>query len=257
MNGTLIRVEGVSKTYQTASSGNPITALSEVSFEVHDGDFLSIIGPSGCGKTTLLHIIGGLTAPTSGSVYLDDALLDRPQPSKLAWVFQDNTLLPWRSIVSNVAFGLELKGLEKPAREKKAREYLDLVGLNGFEDKYPAELSGGMQQRVAIARALTLEPEILLLDEPFGALDEQTRMLLGDELSRIWKATKKTIILVTHSLIEAAYLSTVVLVMTARPGRIKDTVQVMVNSKRKSTVDQLREELWEKLRDESVKSLGY
>lgn len=251
----LIEVQQVGKTYKSAE-GEEVEALNDIGFKVKRGEFLSIIGPSGCGKSTLLHIIGGLMSASSGRVLIDKKPVSGPESKQIAWVFQENTLLPWRNALQNVAFGLELRGMNINDRETVANKYLELVGLKGFEDKFPGELSGGMQQRVAIARALTLEPEILLLDEPLGSLDEQTRILLGDELLRIWERTKKTIVLVTHSLLEAAYLSTSVVVMTSRPGKVKDLIVVRKNGRRVLEVDYARNVLWEKLRDESIKAMG-
>ena len=160
---------------------------------VERGSFVTIIGPSGCGKSTLLHIMGGLTSASTGAVYLDDEKIDRPRPDKIGMVFQEPGLYPWRTALKNVEFGLEIKGVPREERIANGRKYLQLVGLSGFEGYYPKQLSGGMQQRVGIARALALDTEVLLMDEPFGALDEQTRLVLGAELTRIWEATKKTI----------------------------------------------------------------
>ncbi|MFC4055468.1 ABC transporter ATP-binding protein [Actinomadura syzygii] len=215
----------VTMSYRTRR-GDTVVALDDVSLDVRRGEFLSLIGPSGCGKSTLLYILGGLRKQTSGEVTLEGERVTGPTPRKVGFVFQDYTLFPWRTIISNVEVGLEFRGTGKRERRERAERNLDLVGLGAFANAYPSELSGGMQQRVAIARALSLDPDILLMDEPFGALDEQTRTVLGEELARILEKTGKTIVFVTHSLSEAAYLSDRVVVMSARPGRIKEILPV-------------------------------
>jgi NitT/TauT family transport system ATP-binding protein len=221
----VLRADGVSVSYQS-TSGTRVDAVSNVSIDVHKGEFLSIIGPSGCGKSTLLRAFGGLTKASEGTVLLHDVPVSRPQPDKVGFVFQDYTLFPWRSVLANTVLGLQFRGVDRRTREATARRYLEMVGLDWCADRYPAELSGGMQQRVAIARAMTTDPEVLLMDEPFGALDEQTRTLLGAQLAGIVEETRKTAVLVTHSLAEAVFLSDRVLVMSARPGCIKEVVDV-------------------------------
>ncbi|MCS7143203.1 MAG: ABC transporter ATP-binding protein [Aigarchaeota archaeon] len=246
---SVIRVEGISHSYSIANS--VIDALSDVSLEVSQGEFFTIIGPSGCGKSTLLNIMAGLIKPTKGTVIVAGKKVNGPQPGTISYVFQNPLLLPWRTVIDNVGLGLELSGVKKEKRREVAMEYLKLVGLSGFENMYPSELSGGMQQRVAIARALAVNPEILLMDEPFGALDEQTRLMLGEDLSRIWMHSKKTVVFVTHSLAEAAFLSTRVAVMSARPGRIIDVVDIDVERPRdpeSEGVQKVRRELWLKLK---------
>lgn len=223
----IIRVESVSKTYST-KSGEQINAIDSLTFDVKKGEFISVIGPSGCGKSTLLALIAGLEMPTYGRIILDGNMVTSPNPDKVSIVFQEHTLFPWRTLLGNVEFGLELKGVPKAEREERARKYLSLVGLEGFENKYPREVSGGMKQRASLARSLALEPEVILMDEPFGALDEQTRIVLGDELIRIWLATRKTIVFVTHSIQEAAYLSDRVIVLTKRPARIAKEIEISV-----------------------------
>jgi NitT/TauT family transport system ATP-binding protein len=205
---------------------NTIEALHEVTLDIKKGEFFTIIGPSGCGKSTLLNIIAGLIKPSSGRVLVDENEVKGPLPGKISYVFQAPLLLPWRTVLDNVAFGLEMLGVKKEERYKKARELLKLVGLAGFEKMYPSELSGGMQQRVALARALAVDPSVLLMDEPFGPLDEQTRLNLGIELTRIWMLTKKTIIFVTHSITEAAFLSDRIAVMSKRPGQLVNVIEV-------------------------------
>ncbi|WP_249714849.1 ABC transporter ATP-binding protein [Rhizomonospora bruguierae] len=215
----------VSMLYET-QRGRQVTALETVSLEVRRGEFVSLIGPSGCGKSTLLYILGGLRGQTSGEVALLGQRMTGPVPTKVGFVFQDYTLFPWRTILANIEVGLEFRGVGKRERRERAEANLDLVGLSAFAQAYPGELSGGMQQRVAIARALAMDPEILLMDEPFGALDEQTRTVLGEELARILEQAGKTIVFVTHSLTEAVFLSDRVVVMSGRPGRIKEILTV-------------------------------
>jgi NitT/TauT family transport system ATP-binding protein len=196
------------------------TALDDVSFEIPEGSFVSLVGPSGCGKSTLLQILAGLVSSTAGDVLVDGEPVREPMPGKITIVFQDSTLLPWKTVLENVLFPLEVQNVPANERHVRAREMLALVGLTEFRDRHPHELSGGMRQRVSIARGLAQNPRIMLMDEPFGALDEQTRLKMGHELLRIWEATGKTIFLITHSLTEALFLSDVVLVMSHRPGRI-------------------------------------
>ena len=188
-----IRLESVSKKF-LSKSGEEVKALEGITFDVARSEFVSIIGPSGCGKSTVLSLIAGLEKPSEGKVYLDGEDVKGTNPEKISIMFQEHTLFPWRTIQSNVEFGLELKGASRDARSEASRKYLDLVGLAGFENKFPREVSGGMKQRASLARSLALDPEVVLMDEPFGALDEQTRMQLGNELVRIWLETKKTIV---------------------------------------------------------------
>jgi NitT/TauT family transport system ATP-binding protein len=206
--------------------GEIFQALKDISLSVDEGQFVSIVGPSGCGKSTLLQIVAGLLPATGGTVKVDGLTVTKPMPGKIAVVFQEATLLPWKSALDNIEFPLKAQGVPKAERTKRAVEMLDLVGLTGFGDRYPHELSGGMQQRVSIARSLAQQPRIILMDEPFGALDEQTRTKMGQELLTIWQRTKKTIVLITHSLTEAIYLSDVIYVMGRGPGRILERIEV-------------------------------
>jgi NitT/TauT family transport system ATP-binding protein len=218
-------VEGISKTFTL--EGKQFTALENVSFAVDDGEFLSIIGPSGCGKSTLLRLIGDVIPSSGGVISIHGGLAaDARRSRRLGFVFQDPVLLPWRTAIENVELPLVLAGVGSSERRRRARELLQLVGLAGFERARPNALSGGMARRVAIARALVLEPDILLLDEPFGALDEITRQRMNGELLRIWSETGTTAVFVTHNVGEAAYLSDRVLVMGTRPGRIVAEVQI-------------------------------
>jgi NitT/TauT family transport system ATP-binding protein len=203
----------------------PVTALSDFSLEVGKGEFVSIVGPSGCGKSTFLNILLGLIKPDSGEIRLNGVPITGPGQER-AMVFQEFGLLPWRTVTANVELGLELKGIAPARRAERATELIKLVGLKDFASHYPHELSGGMKQRVGLARALATEPEVLLMDEPFAALDAQTRDLMQMELLQIWEHTKKTVLFVTHSIEEAAYLSDRVIVMSARPGRTKDVLKI-------------------------------
>jgi NitT/TauT family transport system ATP-binding protein len=214
-----VSVRGASLIYPTADA--PVHALSEVSLDIRQGEFVSLIGPSGCGKTTLLRVIADLEHITSGEVLVNGMT---PHDARLAraygYVFQAPALFPWRTVLANVMLPLQIQGRDKAAAEAIAREQLGRVGLTGFERKYPWQLSGGMQQRVSIARALGFEPKILMMDEPFGALDEITRDDLNDQLQRLWQRERRTVVFVTHSIAEAVYLSTRIVVMSPRPGRI-------------------------------------
>ncbi|MFD9084511.1 ABC transporter ATP-binding protein [Streptomyces erythrochromogenes] len=211
--------EGVRKTF------GDFTALDGIDLEIRSGEFLVVVGPSGCGKSTLLDLLGGLSTPTAGRILLDGKPVTGPGLDR-GIVFQQYALLPWRTALGNVEFGLEATGVPRRERKARAREFLDLVGLTGFEDRHPHQLSGGMRQRVAIARSLAYDPDVLLMDEPFAALDAQTRESLQDELRRIWQRTGKTVVFITHGIEEAVYLGQKVAVMTSRPGRIKEIVPV-------------------------------
>jgi NitT/TauT family transport system ATP-binding protein len=219
-------LQSVSQVYHSGphNGAGQIPALQDVSFHVADGEFVSVIGPSGCGKSTLLKLISGLLRPTRGEIVLDGRAVQGPQAGTIAMVFQDPLLLPWRTVTQNVAYGLELRRAPHAERQDVARRMLEMVGLGEFLQNYPDQLSGGMQQRVAIARALAVGPKVLLMDEPFGALDEQLRMVLGDELLRLWSQQRLTILFVTHSLSEAVYLSDRIVVLSGRPGRVKDLI---------------------------------
>jgi NitT/TauT family transport system ATP-binding protein len=202
-----------------AQRGGAFLALRDVDLSVRDGEFVTIVGPSGCGKSTLLMLIAALLRPTSGAVRLDGALVTAPGSDR-ALVFQDFALLPWRTVLANVELGLELKGMPAARRREIARAHIAMVGLGAFERSYPHQLSGGMRQRVGIARALAVEPQVLLMDEPFGALDAQIRQVMGSELLRIWERGRKTILFVTHDIDEAIYLADRIIVMSASPGRV-------------------------------------
>ncbi len=240
-----IRVENVSQVYGQKES--EVIALTNVSLDVEPGRFVVLVGPSGCGKSSLLMMMAGLRQPTSGSILINGKPIPRPDPDRIGVVFQEASLFPWLTAEENVQFPLELRHVPREERRQKAAEALALVGLEGFGKRYPHELSGGMKQRVSIARGLVQNPPVLLLDEPFAALDEQTRMSMGDELLRIWAATGKTIVFVTHSLTEAVYLADEVVVISARPGRIVERLEV--NLPRPRTYEMLGGEVFGRLRD--------
>jgi NitT/TauT family transport system ATP-binding protein len=224
-----IRIEDVRKEFPVRGGGT-FTALDGVTLDIADGEFLVVVGPSGCGKSTLLDLLGGLTRPDAGRVLLDGREVTGPALDR-GIVFQQYALFPWRTALRNIEFGLEAKGLPRRERAEVARHHLDLVGLTGFEDRYPHELSGGMKQRVAIARSLAYDPDVLLMDEPFAALDAQTRDSLQDELLRIWAKTGKTVVFITHGIDEAVYLGGRVAVLTSRPGRVKKIVDIELGSR--------------------------
>lgn len=222
-DGLVIR--DLSKTYFDLYSGQHVAAVEDVSLEIRNGEFVSILGPSGCGKTTLLNIIAGFIAPTRGEILLNGRRIQGPGPDR-GVVFQAFALFPWKTVLDNVGFGLKMRGMPKAERDRIAREYIALVGLSGFEDRYPHELSGGMQQRVGVARVLANNPELLLMDEPFASVDAQTRMTLQEELTRIWEDRRPTILFITHDVEEAVFLANRVIVLSARPGRIRETIAV-------------------------------
>jgi ABC-type nitrate/sulfonate/bicarbonate transport system ATPase subunit len=215
---TKIEIRDVHHVYQ--SDFSPVTALTSVNLTVGDGEFVALLGPSGCGKSSLLRIVAELLRPTAGSVQIYSTNKENGCP-KTALVFQEYALFPWRTVVENVAFSLEMRGVPRPERLAQAQNVLGRVGLESFSAAYPHQLSGGMRQRVGIARALAAQPEVLLMDEPFGALDAQTRTVLQEELLRVWESERKTVLYVTHSIDEAVYMSDRVVLLTARPGRIK------------------------------------
>jgi len=254
--GELIAIEGVTKRYLTTSG--PVEALRDVSLAIRESEFCTLIGPSGCGKSTLLGMLGGLVVPDAGRLLIDGAPVKGPDPRRVATVFQDPGLFPWRTALENVELGLELQGVAAGRRRRVAEELLGPLGLAGFAGKYPRELSGGMKQRVAIGRALAIDAKILLMDEPFGALDEQTRLLMGEWLLDIWRRTRRTVVFVTHSLHEALFLSTRVAVMTARPGRIKAVLELPMEYPRSMESPEmvaLRAKLWSEIREESLRAM--
>jgi NitT/TauT family transport system ATP-binding protein len=247
-----ITVDGLSHVYAGAEGGVP--ALEDVSIGVEAGKFVVIVGPSGCGKTSLLMMLAGLRHQTHGTILCAGKPISAPDPERVGVVFQEASLFPWLTALDNVEFPLALRGTPRDDRRRRAEQMLSLVGLDGFGGRYPHELSGGMKQRVSIARGLVQDPPVLLMDEPFAALDEQTRMTMGHELLRIWSTTRKTVVFITHSLTEAVYLADEVLVMSARPGRIIDRIEVTLPRPRTyemmatDTFGRLRERIWQQIR---------
>ncbi|WP_428424856.1 ABC transporter ATP-binding protein [Pararhizobium sp.] len=263
-----ITVTDVHKTFQLkpgqfvtidGQSTDSVTVLDGVDLTIRKGEFITLVGPSGSGKSVLLDIIGGLTQATSGKVEIDGKIITKPDP-KTGYVFQQYALFPWRTALANIEYALEVRGVGKRERTDKARYFLSLFGLSGFEDRFPNQLSGGMQQRVAIARALAADPEVLLMDEPFAALDAQTREILQSELLRIWEKINTTVVFVTHSIDEAIYLADRIVVMTARPGRIKEIIDIDLPRPRDGDIRSStafnghRGRVWEALRDEVNKA---
>jgi NitT/TauT family transport system ATP-binding protein len=257
-----IIIRNIKKTFERKGkkSKEEFLAIDNVNLDIYNGEFLVILGPSGCGKSTLLDIIGGLSTPSKGEIKINDKIIEGPGLDR-GIVFQQYALLPWRNALHNVTFPLE-SHLDKRESEKISKKYLSLVGLSGFEDRYPNELSGGMKQRVAIARALAIDPEILLMDEPFAAVDAQTRSILQEDLLKITENNKKTVIFITHSIDEAIFLADKVAIMTARPGTIKEIVNIPISRQHRFKTDfksssdfaRLRHKIWELLKEEVIKS---
>jgi NitT/TauT family transport system ATP-binding protein len=248
-----VEVRGVNKSFPRHQGGGELRVLNDVSFSLDAGTFICLVGPSGCGKSTLLRIIDGLIPPDSGEVLIGGEKVREPSLDR-GFVFQQFNLLPWRTVLGNVEFGLENLGVKKQERRRRAHEVIKLVDLEGFESYYPSQLSGGMQQRVGLARAIAVEPTILLMDEPFGSVDDQTRMLLQDELLKIWEQAQKTVIFVTHDIEEALYLGDKIVVMRARPSRITRILEVPFGRPRTDEIrgtpemGQLKQEIWEELK---------
>jgi NitT/TauT family transport system ATP-binding protein len=252
----LLEVKDLDKTFTLDSRA--VTAIDRLSLSIAQQEFVAILGPSGCGKSTFLHIVGGFEPATGGEMRLNDRSIGPPGPDR-GMMFQDLSLFPWLTATENVAWPLEMKGLGKAERASKAREYLDLVHLSRYADLYPGQLSGGMKQRVALARLFALDPEIMLMDEPFGALDAQTRELLQEELQSIWRRERKTVLFVTHDIDESIYLATRLIVLTARPGRIKADIPIPNIDRpgefRKSPEYlALRGQVWDLVREEVLKA---
>jgi len=250
-----IAVERVSHVYRPPR-GRPVLALDDVSLAVGDREFVALLGPSGCGKSTLLYLIGGFLPVEQGAITVDARPIAGPGPDR-GIVFQHFALFPWKTVLQNVLYGLEKQGLPRDERGRRAREFIDLVGLGGFEDSYPSQLSGGMKQRAAIARTLAIDPRILLMDEPFGALDAQTRSLMQGELLRIWQRSRKTVIFVTHDVQEAVFLAERIAVMSARPGHIKEIVEARFDREdpdllRRAEFVEKVDEVWNLVRGEAI-----
>lgn len=257
---TKLQVQNLSKIYR--SDGHEVVAIDEITLQIRNKEFATILGPSGCGKSTLLRIVAGLMKPTRGVVRLDGQAISGPGRDR-GMVFQSYTLFPWLTVQENIQFGLELSGVPRADQEQIAREFVEKVGLRGFERAYPKALSGGMKQRVAIARALANNPAILLLDEPFGALDAQTRSLMQELLTSVWEELHKTILFVTHDVEEAIFLSDRVFVMTARPGRIKAEIAIPLERPRSyelkaaETFLRLKRQALTLIREEAIKATQY
>jgi NitT/TauT family transport system ATP-binding protein len=253
----LLEATGLSKDYGTGRKA--MRVLDGIDLTIDDGEFVAIVGPSGCGKSTFLHIAGGFVQASEGSIRFDGAPITKPGPDR-GVVFQDYSLYPWRTVIGNIVWGLEAQGVPRAERIQTAERFMEMVGLTAFRNHYPNELSGGMKQRVALARTLTYDPKLLLMDEPFGALDVQTRELMQEELQRIWDATRKTVLFVTHDIDEAVYLSDRVLVFTARPGRIKETIAIdlprprAIEIKRTPAYAEYRNRIWDLLRQEVLQA---
>ena len=258
-SGLKLQTVGVSKSFVRADE--ELLVLEDINLSFRTGEFVSLVGASGCGKTTLLRIIDGLIEPTDGEVLLDGQRIGRPGPDR-GFVFQTDCLLPWRSVLDNIVFGMELQRIPKSQARRRAQELINLVGLAGFEGHFPLELSGGMRQRVNLARALAVDPQLLLMDEPFAALDAQTREIMQSELLKMWRQTQKTVIFVTHQIEEAIYLSDRVIVFSARPAKIREIVSVNLGRPRALAVKrsqeflELADRVWTLIEDEVLKSMG-
>ena len=248
-----LQAQSVSKRFER--SGKQVLAIDNFSLTIEEGEFVSIVGPSGCGKSTFLHMVGGFEPIAEGSISVAGRPVSAPGPDR-GMLFQDYALFPWRTVLGNVGWSLEVAGMGKQEREERAERYLDMVGLSSFRDAYPSELSGGMQQRIALARVLAFEPAMLLMDEPFGALDAQTREIMQEELTTIWQRHKRTVLFVTHDIEEAVYLSDRVIVFSARPGRLKADITIDLPRPRKPEIRKsaefqaLRNRIWDMLREE-------
>jgi NitT/TauT family transport system ATP-binding protein len=257
--GSDIAIERVSHGYRPAR-GRPVTALVDVSLGVRDREFVALLGPSGCGKSTLLYLVGGFLPIQAGAIRIGGMPIAGPGPDR-GIVFQHFALFPWKTVIQNVRYGLEKQGLSNAACDQRAREFIELVGLAGFETSYPSQLSGGMKQRAAIARTLAIDPGILLMDEPFGALDAQTRSLMQAELLRIWQGSRKTVIFVTHDVQEAVFLAERIAVMSARPGHIKEIVDARFDredpelTRTRPFID-LVDHVWNLVRGEAIIAQG-
>ena len=242
--------------YHQARTGATLVALDSVNLQIAEGEFVSVVGPSGCGKTTFLSVVDGLIPATRGEILVDGVAVHAPGPDR-AVVFQDASLLPWRTVLKNVLYGLECIGAPAAEARERALHFIGMVGLNGFEHHYPHELSGGMQQRVNLARALVMDPKILLMDEPFAALDAQTREFMQEELLGIWRKTGKTVLFITHQIDEAIFLSDRVVVFSSRPGRVKATIPIEIERprslrlKREPRFHALADQIWSLIQDES------
>jgi NitT/TauT family transport system ATP-binding protein len=255
-----VRLRGVTRVYQRREAG--VHALGPIDLDLKPGEFFAVVGPSGCGKSTLLEMVAGLAPPTEGAVEFEGRPVGAGVPDGVGVVFQDNACFPWLTVADNITFGLKRRSLPKDEVERRLQHALQLMALEDFARAYPAQLSGGMRQRVCIARTLVMQPRLILLDEPFGALDQQTRLLMGDELLRLWRATGATVLLITHALDEAALLADRVAVMSARPGRILEIIETGWSTERDSRIvsdpafGAVTARLWSLLREQSQSTLN-
>jgi NitT/TauT family transport system ATP-binding protein len=254
MSGIALHASGIKKTY--TKNGQALAILDVESFSASEGEFITIIGPSGCGKSTFLHIMGGFIGAEAGRIEVYGKEVNGPGPDR-GMMFQEFSLFPWKSVAGNIAWGLEVQGLPKKAIEETVGRYLEMIGLTEFRNHYPAELSGGMKQRAALARVLAFDPKVLLMDEPFGALDAQTRESMQEELTSLWERTGKTIVFVTHDIEEAVFLGDRVVVLSARPGRIREEVKIdlprprSLEIKKSIQCHEYRNHIWDLIRSES------
>ncbi len=257
-----VTLRAAEKTFIRADSRETVHALGPIDLELRNGEFFAVVGPSGCGKSTMLELIAGLTATTKGSVEFEGSSIASRIPDGVGVVFQEDACFPWMTVRDNIGFGLRRAKLSGPEREHRVTNALDMMGLTGFAGSYPAQLSGGMRQRVCIARTLVTQPRLILLDEPFGALDQQTRLLMGEELLKLWRHTGATVFLITHALDEAAMLADRIGVMSARPGRLLEIIETNWPRDRDSRIvedvrfGEITARLWRSLREESMKSIG-
>ncbi|HUD87050.1 MAG TPA: ABC transporter ATP-binding protein [Xanthobacteraceae bacterium] len=257
-----VSLSGVTRIYGAGALGHDVHALGPIDLQLQKGEFFAVVGPSGCGKSTLLDLIAGLAPASAGSIEFEGRPINGVVPDGVGVVFQEDACFPWLTVTDNIAFGLREAGVEAKELQRRLDHAVELMGLRDFARAYPAQLSGGMRQRVCIARTLVLQPRLILLDEPFGALDQQTRLLMGDELLRLWRDTGATVLLITHALDEAAMLADRVAVMSARPGRILDIVETRWPRDRDSRIvaeaafGEITGRLWRLLRGESLKALG-
>ena len=262
MSAVHVSLRGVTKVFPAGPGGRAVHALGPIDLEIRKGEFFAVVGPSGCGKSTLLEVIAGLSTPTEGIVEFEGRPIGTEIPEGVGVVFQEDASFPWLNVRDNIAFGLRKIDVSDEEKAKRIQDAVNLMGLGGFERSYPAQLSGGMRQRVCIARTLVMEPRLILLDEPFGALDQQTRLLMGDEMLRLWRQTGATVFLITHALDEAAMLADRIGVMSARPGRLIDNVETHWPRDRDSRIVEREEfgvvtsRLWKSLREESMKTMG-
>jgi NitT/TauT family transport system ATP-binding protein len=257
-----VTLRGVTKVFPAAAGGKEVHALGPIDIDIRKSEFFAVVGPSGCGKSTLLELIAGLTAPTAGEIEFEGRAIGQNVPDGVGVVFQEDACFSWLSVRENIEFGLRQKNLAPEEKARRAAAVIEMMGLTDFARSYPAQLSGGMRQRVCIARTIVAEPRLILLDEPFGALDQQTRLLMGDEVLRLWRQTGATVFLITHALDEAAMLADRIVVMSARPGKVIDLVETGWPRERDSRIVErenfgaLTSRLWKTLREESMKTMG-